>query len=91
VSGTAGHDKEEEGAMNMKVNCLSCGHKVELGYAYDDYTGPIKCNACHTLLYIKTEEASLRSVAYLPESAAFAPAGEVVHRRSHSSHATPQE
>ena len=51
----------------MKVNCLSCGHKVDLGDAYDDYAGPIKCNTCQALLEIKTEEANLRSVALLPD------------------------
>ncbi len=49
----------------MKVNCLSCGHKVDLGDAYDDYAGPIKCNACNAMLEIKTEAAGLRSVALL--------------------------
>jgi uncharacterized Zn finger protein len=46
----------------MKINCLSCGHKVELDDVYDDYEGLIKCCACGALLEIKTEEGRLRSV-----------------------------
>ena len=75
----------------MKIICLGCGHKVELGDAYDDYAGLVKCVACGMLLEIKTKEGNLRSIACMRQSAAFAPAGEVVHRRSHSSHTTPQE
>ncbi len=46
----------------MKVNCLSCGHKVELDDAYDDYEGQIKCFACHAIMEIKSEEGKLKSV-----------------------------
>lgn len=47
----------------MKIICLSCGHKVDLGDAYDDYAGQVKCVACGALLEIKTEGGGLRSVA----------------------------
>lgn len=46
----------------MKIICLSCGHKVDLGDAYDDYAGPVKCVACLALLDIKTEAGGLKSV-----------------------------
>jgi len=46
----------------MKINCLSCGHNVDISEAYDDYTGVIRCFACHALLEIKTENGYLRSV-----------------------------
>jgi DNA-directed RNA polymerase subunit N (RpoN/RPB10) len=46
----------------MKVNCLFCGHKVELDDAYDDYEGPIRCFVCGTQLEIRTEEGNIRSV-----------------------------
>ncbi len=46
----------------MKINCLSCGHNVDVSEAYDDYTGVIKCFACQALLEIKTENGYLRSV-----------------------------
>ena len=46
----------------MKINCLSCGHNVEISEAYDDYTGVIKCFACQALLEIKAENGYLHSV-----------------------------
>lgn len=51
----------------MKIICLSCGHKVDLGDAYDDYAGQVKCVACGALLEIKTEGGGLRSVAVVRE------------------------
>ena len=46
----------------MKINCLSCGHNIDIGDAYDDYEGQIKCYVCGAILEIKTEEGSLKSV-----------------------------
>jgi len=47
----------------MKINCLSCGHKVDLDDAYDDYEGAVKCFACGAILNIKTQEGRLKSVS----------------------------
>lgn len=57
----------------MKIICLSCGHKVDLGDAYDDYAGQVKCVACGAVLEIATETANLRSVALAREVARVAP------------------
>jgi DNA-directed RNA polymerase subunit N (RpoN/RPB10) len=47
----------------MKINCLSCGHNVDLDEAYaENYEGAIKCYACAAVLAIKTEQGSLRVV-----------------------------
>jgi uncharacterized protein YlaI len=46
----------------MRVNCISCGHKVELDEAYDDFEGPVKCFACDTILKIRTVEGKLKLV-----------------------------
>jgi hypothetical protein len=46
----------------MKINCLSCGFKVDLGEAYDDYEGQVKCYACDALLEIRTQEGNVRAV-----------------------------
>jgi len=46
----------------MKINCLSCGHKVDLDAVYDDYEGMIRCFACSAMLDIRTVEGQLRSV-----------------------------
>ena len=46
----------------MKINCLSCGHWIELDNAYSDYEGPIRCVVCGARLEIKTEDGAIRSV-----------------------------
>jgi DNA-directed RNA polymerase subunit RPC12/RpoP len=46
----------------MKINCLSCGHTVDLDDAYDDYAGQIKCLACHAIMEIQSEDGKLKSV-----------------------------
>lgn len=58
----------------MKINCVSCGHKVDLDDAYDDYDGQVKCFACGTLLQIRTEDGSIKSVVIVSTSHEF-PAG----------------
>jgi hypothetical protein len=45
----------------MRINCLSCGHKVELDNAYDDFEGPVKC-LCGAMLEIRTEEGLLKAI-----------------------------
>ena len=49
----------------MKINCLSCGHKVDLDDVYDDYEGLVKCFICGALLQIRAEEGRLKSVDFL--------------------------
>ena len=49
----------------MKINCLSCGHTVVLGDAYDNYEGQVKCFACGAILAIKTEEGNIKAVQFV--------------------------
>lgn len=51
----------------MKINCLCCGHKVDLDDVYDDYEGCVKC-LCGAMLEIRTEEGKLKSVKLGPPS-----------------------
>ena len=51
----------------MKVNCLSCGHLVDLRGSYDDYQGQIKCFACGALMVIRTEDGEIKSVEYVSD------------------------
>ncbi len=46
----------------MKINCVSCGHKVDLDNAYDSFEGQVKCFACGALLDVRTEDGHLRMV-----------------------------
>jgi DNA-directed RNA polymerase subunit N (RpoN/RPB10) len=60
----------------MKINCLSCGHKVDLDDAYDAYQGLIRCLTCAAMMEIKTEEGQLRSVRWTPVSPSPSPLEE---------------
>ncbi|MGD0899347.1 MAG: hypothetical protein ABR915_16035 [Thermoguttaceae bacterium] len=51
----------------MKLNCVSCGHSLDLGDAYDDYEGQVRCFICGSLLAIRTAEGHVKSVAMAPE------------------------
>ncbi len=64
----------------MKINCLCCGHKVDLDDAYDDYEGQVKCFACSAILEIKTEEGKLKTVRFV--KMAPRPSTEEVFQRS---------
>lgn len=47
----------------MKINCLSCGHNIDLDDAYaDHYEGEIRCFGCSARLEIRTEQSALRCV-----------------------------
>jgi DNA-directed RNA polymerase subunit N (RpoN/RPB10) len=46
----------------MRINCLSCGHKVDLDDAYDDFEGQVKCFPCGAVLEIKTDQAKLKKI-----------------------------
>lgn len=50
----------------MNLNCLSCGHWLDLRDAYDDYAGPVRCFICGSLLNIRTEEGHVKSVELAP-------------------------
>jgi hypothetical protein len=52
----------------MKLNCLSCGHTVDLHRDYDDYEGMVKCFVCGALLTILTQEGHVKRVT-LPRRA----------------------
>jgi len=46
----------------MKINCLSCGHTVDLDDAYSDYEGQVKCYTCSALLEVKLSDSLIKSV-----------------------------
>ncbi len=49
----------------MKINCLSCGFKVDLDDTYEDFEGPIKC-ICGALLEVRIEEGMLKGIKLAP-------------------------
>ncbi len=50
----------------MKINCLACGHSIDIGDAYDDYCGCVRCFVCQSLLEIKTDQGNIKSVKNPP-------------------------
>lgn len=57
TSGTK-NGKEEP----MKVNCISCGHNLDLDDAYNDFEGMFRCYVCGALLEVKTSNGKIKSV-----------------------------
>lgn len=49
----------------MKINCLSCGHTIDLDETYSDYEGQVNCYTCSALLEVKLEESLIKSVKFL--------------------------
>jgi len=54
----------------VKINCLSCGHKVELDDAYDDFEGQVRCVTCGAMLEILTDQGKLKKIKALPRTGA---------------------
>ena len=52
----------------MKLNCLSCGHSVDLRDDYSDYNGQVKCFVCGALLTIRTEDGLVKNVTLSPRA-----------------------
>lgn len=48
----------------MKINCISCGHTVDLDEAYADFEGLVKCFVCGTLLEIRTQDGKIKMVKF---------------------------
>jgi len=54
----------------VKINCLSCGHKVELDDAYDDFEGQVRCVTCGAMLEILTDQGQLKKIKALSRGGA---------------------
>lgn len=46
----------------MRINCLGCGHMVDVGDDYDDYDGQIRCNVCRGIMEVSTSNGKVKSV-----------------------------
>ncbi len=46
----------------MKLNCVSCGHTVDLRDGYNDYDGQVKCFTCGALLAVRTQDGQVKWV-----------------------------
>ena len=46
----------------IKINCLSCGFKIDLDDTYDDYEGMVKCFTCNALLEVRLDQGYIKEV-----------------------------
>ena len=46
----------------MRINCLACGHKFDLGDEYGEYAGKVTCPVCGAMLEMRTERGYVKSV-----------------------------
>ncbi|MFO7903499.1 MAG: hypothetical protein R6U98_12615 [Pirellulaceae bacterium] len=50
----------------MKLNCISCGHTVDMRDSYDDYEGQVKCFVCGGLMAIRSQDGQIKRVELVP-------------------------
>ena len=48
--------------MSIKVNCLACGHPMELSDAYENYEGEVRCWGCRAMIEVTLHEGSLQKM-----------------------------
>ena len=48
--------------MKIKLNCLGCGFPLDLGEAYEDYQGEVRCWGCQTVLEVTMREGKLMTM-----------------------------
>lgn len=53
----------------MRLNCVECGNFITLDdRIYADFDGPVKCNACSSMLHISMEEGKLRTMEFVKKA-----------------------
>ena len=65
--------------MRIKLNCLSCGHLMVLGEAYESYQGEIRCWGCRATLDVTLVEGRLHSMKLHEERPAVAVPPPALH------------
>ena len=51
--------------MRIKLNCIACGHAFDLGDAYEDYEGEVKCWGCTAVLEVKLHQGKLKTMKFV--------------------------
>ncbi|MBW2184189.1 MAG: hypothetical protein JRF49_10045 [Deltaproteobacteria bacterium] len=50
----------------MRINCVSCGHEINLNHdLFNDYEGPVKCFICSTMMEVTTTQGAINSINLL--------------------------
>ena len=50
--------------MSIKVNCLACGHVMDLSDAYDDYEGEVRCWGCRAVIGVTVQAGKLKAMRW---------------------------
>jgi len=61
--------------MSIRVNCLACGHPMELSDSYEDYEGEVRCWGCRAMIEITLQEGMLRKMRLVSGE----PVPELIH------------
>jgi len=56
--------------MRIKLNCIACGHLMELGDAYEDYQGDVRCWGCQALVNVTLHDGKLQTMSLSSKSGA---------------------
>ena len=47
----------------MRVKCISCGNELNLDHwVFEDYSGPVKCFSCSTMMEVKSTGGEIYSI-----------------------------
>jgi hypothetical protein len=67
----------------MRINCVSCGHEINLDHrVFYDYEGRVKCFCCGSMMILKSKQGNPCSVEplFIPERNYSSRPGSVVQR-----------
>jgi hypothetical protein len=56
----------EKRRLVMKVNCIHCGHALDVGESYGTFDGLVRCYVCKGLMELKTDKGKVRAVRFIP-------------------------
>lgn len=59
----------------MNIHCMHCGHSIDLGAAYDAYSGPLRCSVCKGVMTVRIVGGQLRAMEPHPAPAPTAAVG----------------
>ena len=52
-----------KGDKSMRVECISCGNELNLDHwIFEDYSGPVKCFSCSTMMEVKSTGSEIYSI-----------------------------
>jgi ribosomal protein S27E len=54
---------QAKGEESVRVKCISCGEELNLDHGiFEDYSGPVECLSCSTMMEVKTNGGEVYSI-----------------------------